>query len=176
MPVQLHVYLPCGGYHGVLFIENLTTFERATSSRTERYSQLALVYAAGFKGSAKRLRSVSGCSVYFSNRGSLGPADTRKWEHFIFENERLPVWFWGDLDFSGMRILSALKDTFPEITAWIPGYAPMLEALRANSGHTPEAAGKSLQQDIAVTGCPYADTVLLPALRQTGRFLDQEYL
>jgi hypothetical protein len=86
----------------------------------------------------------------------------------------MPCWFWGDLDFSGMRILAAVRRPFPTVSAWMPGYQPMHHALMRGHGHRPESAGKEAQKDLDRTGCPYADSVLLPAIRDEGRFLDQE--
>jgi hypothetical protein len=177
MPVQLHVCMPHSKVSGCLFIENLATFERAVASREARYEGLALVYAAGFKGSARRLRTQAGCSLYWSNRGLLDPTACLVFEQWLSAGPLVagpPVWFWGDLDFSGMRILAALRGSFPGAHAWQPGYAPMVARIQANVGHTPDAAGKQLQQDLVATGCEFADTVLLPAIRATGYFLDQE--
>jgi hypothetical protein len=86
----------------------------------------------------------------------------------------MPVYFWGDLDYAGMRILAAMRSSFPEMTAWAPGYAPMLAALLAGGGHSPEAAEKQGQRAVVSSGCPYADGQLIPALSRTGRYLDQE--
>ena len=47
---------------GVLLIENQTTFERAIRAPYWQLCGMALVYAAGFKGSASRLRQREGCS------------------------------------------------------------------------------------------------------------------
>jgi hypothetical protein len=85
-----------------------------------------------------------------------------------------PAYFWGDLDWSGMRILAAMRGTFQELQAWQPGYAEMLASLRAGSGHSPEAAQKRGQRPLKTTGCAYADEQLLPELRAQAKFVDQE--
>jgi hypothetical protein len=174
MPVQLQVFLPEGGFDGVLFIENLATFEKAMRERAVRFQRLALVFASGFKGSAARLRSSAGASVYFASHGTLSPTYTAEFLSWLWGGKPLPSWFWGDLDFSGMRILAALRKTFPGLEAWQPGYGPMLVALQEGDGHQPSSAGKDGQGAISATGCPYADSVLLPAIAQTGLFADQE--
>jgi hypothetical protein len=51
--------------------------------------------------------------------------------------------FRGDLDWSAMRILAAMRASFPELSGWQPGYVPMLEALRDGRGHSPAAAEKA---------------------------------
>lgn len=173
--VQLLVQLPTGDLRGVLFIENQMSFEQATSSNSEKLQGLALVYAAGFKGSAQRLRSPAGVSVYYSDRGALVDQVRDAFRGLLFSTEDpRPAYFWGDLDWSGMAILKALRSSFPNMQAWNPGYAPMLDALRAKHGHTPLAADKQGQAPVAQTGCPYADGHLLPALQQEGAFVDQE--
>lgn len=174
MPVQLQVYLPQDGFSGVLFIENQATFEQATRDSTRRYHDLALVFASGFKGSAKRLRSPTGASVYFAAHGAIEEKLTAKFIGWLRDEVELRSWFWGDLDYAGMRILAALRDVFDGLAAWQPGYEPMLERLRSNEGHAPDEAGKTRQGVIDATGCHYSDTQLLPALKVSGTFVDQE--
>jgi hypothetical protein len=86
----------------------------------------------------------------------------------------LPAYFWGDLDHAGMRILTAMRMSFPELSAWQPGYAPMLDKLLAGEGHSPDAADKQGQRPISATGCKYADSQLLPVLQDKCAFVDQE--
>lgn len=175
-PIQLQVCLPPNGYTGVLFIENQMSFEQALRSTTGAFGQLALVYASGFKGSAQRLRSPDGCSLYYSNKGALGGSVTEAFERWLSGDSDMSIQacFWGDLDHAGMRILAAMRSTFPGLTAWEPGYARMRAGLLEGLGHSPEAAEKQGQRPISSTGCPYADGELIPALAQTGRYLDQE--
>lgn len=174
MPVQLQVFLPPDGFNGVLFIENLSSFERATREHEGRYKGLALVYAAGFKGSARRLRRKEGVSLYFAEHGSLASEERAKFKHWLFEGMDLQAAFWGDLDYAGMAILKSLRHSFPGLAAWEQGYAPMVLSLGQGRGHAPGAAGKSLQKPVDATGCDYADSVLLTTLRIQGRFADQE--
>lgn len=173
-PVQLQVFLPPTGFRSVLFIENSMSFDQAVRSTSAAFDGMALAFASGFKGSAQRLRTPEGCSLFFSDRGG----DTRElrdvFKAWLFGKGAQPAHFWGDLDWSGLRILSAMRASFPALTAWEPGYAPMLSSLRAGEGHSPEAADKQGQKALAVTGCAYTDEHLAPALRDTGRFLDQE--
>ena len=174
MPVQLQVFLPPSGFTGVLFIENLATFEQATRDGTGRYVGLTLIYAAGFKGSARRLRSATGASVYFAAHGSVEEKQTSRFLAWLRAGARLPCWFWGDLDHAGMRILAALRGVFDDASAWEPGYSPMLARLKAGQGHSAESGAKKGQQPIDLTGCAYADKHLIPELTTTGRFVDQE--
>lgn len=174
MPVQLQVFLPTAGFQGVLFIENQATFEQATRDSSGRFADLALVFASGFKGSAKRLRSDGGASVYFAANGTLNGPDTTKFLSWLQGATTLPSWFWGDLDYSGMQILASLRASFQHLDAWEPGYAPMLVALCNGHGHEPESAGKQLQRPVCATGSQYADEHLIPTLVRTGRCVDQE--
>jgi hypothetical protein len=173
-PVQLQIFLPSRGYRAVLFIENLMSFERATRSASTAFEGLSLVYASGFKSSAQRLRSQDGCSLYYSARGGISRDLTDSFEAWLFGKQSKPVYFWGDLDWAGMRILSAMRATFPEIEAWEAGYSAMVNALRDGRGHSPEAADKQGQKAIGKIGCSYADGTLLPVLAADGRFVDQE--
>jgi hypothetical protein len=84
------------------------------------------------------------------------------------------VFFWGDLDFSGMAILASLRSGFPSAQAWRSGYEPMLTRLIDGDGHSPAESGKERQRPVDQTGCPYADDALIPALKFYGRFVDQE--
>lgn len=173
-PVQLQVFLPPAGFRGVLFIENLTTYDRAMRSGSAAFEGLALAFASGFKGSAQRLRTPEGCSLFFSDQGG----DTRDlrdgFKSWLFGKETRPAYFWGDLDWAGMRILAAMRASFSGLTAWQTGYAAMLQVLREGHGHSPEAAEKRGQKILAETGCAYADGQLVPALGETRRFVDQE--
>jgi len=175
-PIQLQVYLPANGYRGVLFIENLMSFERATRSKTVAFDGLALVYASGFKSSAQRLRTQDGCSLFYSARGGIGQDLRDGFEAWLFGKGSTPAFFWGDLDWSGMRILTAMRNSFPGLTAWEPGYSAMLSVLNEGRGHSPEAADKQGQKALGSTGCAYSDTHLVPALEAMGRFVDQEQL
>ncbi|MGC3965170.1 MAG: DUF2220 family protein [Rhodocyclaceae bacterium] len=174
MPIQLQVFLPRSGFNGVLFIENLATFEQATRDDSLRYGGLALVYAAGFKAGARRLRSTTGSSVYFAAHGAMEEKQTSKFLAWLRAGTVFPCWFWGDLDHSGMRILAALRRVFDGLAAWEPGYQPMLVRLLSGQGHAPESGLKAGQKAITATGCAYADVRLLPAITQTGCFVDQE--
>jgi hypothetical protein len=174
-PIQLQVYLPHGGFNGVLFIENQMSFEQATRSSHPAFAKMALVYASGFKGSAARLRNPETVSLYFSHKGELGGDRADYFGSWLFaKNIEIPVWFWGDLDWSGMRILAAMRSNFPDMQAWRPGYAPMLQSLLDGHGHSPEAADKKGQRPLESVGCPYADGQLVAALKAQGKFVDQE--
>lgn len=175
-PIQLQVFLPPAGCRGVLFIENLMSFERAIRSTSSAFDGLALVYTSGFKGSAQRLRTPDGCSLFYAARGGISQRLRDGFEAWLFGKDVIPAFFWGDLDWSGMRILSAMRTSFLGLTAWEPGYSQMLTALLEGKGHSPEAADKQGQKALGTSGCAYADAHLIPALQSYGRFVDQEQI
>jgi hypothetical protein len=174
-PVLLHVRLPPSPPDGVLFIENETVFASACERPSPVTQSLLLVYAAGFKTAAKRMRLPGGAASYF-----YGQRYNDDWiptyMAWLRGEVHLPVHFWGDLDYSGMAILKALRDGFPQMTAWQLGYQSLVDHLQQGEGHSPEAADKEGQIDPVKTGCGYADLVLLPEIRASGLFLDQEYV
>lgn len=90
------------------------SFEQAARWVNPAFAKLALVYASGFKGSAARLRNPDTVSLYFSHKGELGGDRADYFSSWLFaKNIAIPVWFWGDLDWSGMRILAAMPNSFP---------------------------------------------------------------
>ncbi|MGD8177050.1 Wadjet anti-phage system protein JetD domain-containing protein [Marinimicrobium sp. ARAG 43.8] len=162
-PLLLTAWAP-PGFTRLLIVENQDSFLRLTEQPPEGY---ALLYSGGFRASATRLGSVH---TRFAFLPGSGPEYFR--QHWL--SEALPCYFWGDLDFAGMGILKALRNSLPNLRAWQPGYAPMLNILQSGGGHTPEQAGKTGQSDPGQTACAYSDSTLLPALRRQRRSLDQE--
>ena len=160
---------------GILFVENQESYISASEGALPGTGQLALVYTAGFRSSAERIREPDGALLHFSGTGIERWRETLDGWWFTRKECPLPRFFFGDLDYSGMQILAALRRRFGEVTAWQPGYAYLLERVIADGGHAPDAADKRLQIDPETTGCTYADEVLLPAMRSYG-FMDQEAL
>lgn len=162
----------------ILFVENAATFESLASGRLDAARDFILVFASGYKASARRLRSPGGSSVYFAPRVLTSnvelPGKFLVWLYSASTDRA--IHFWGDLDFAGMDILKELRVVFPEAQAWKPGYDALLDRLYLGESHAPDEAKKSGQNDPGETGCRYADGVLLPALREYVRFVDQESL
>lgn len=187
-PIQLLLAPPLpdgteyGTFKDVLFVENLTTFEHMADARSSVWADSLLVYAAGFRGSARRLRTRAGCRLYL--RAFAPTTSLPAIEAWLFEGladnrgalHQYPVYFFGDLDYAGMQILAGLREVFPYAGAWRPGYAHLASMLAEGGGHRPEQAAKAQQVDPGLTDCAYADEELLPLLRKHGRFLDQEAL
>jgi hypothetical protein len=170
-PIHLSIRLPHGAIKGVLFVENKTTFDTLNAPEA---AELALIYSAGFLASAGRLTSRADVATYLAADSGLSTENAELMHSFLFDAAVLPCYFFGDLDYSGMAILKAMRQNFPTMQAWDPGYRKLLTRLTAGNGHTPAAARKDGQRDPELTGCPLADEVLLPSMRKIGLFVDQE--
>ncbi len=171
-PIQLLVQAPAR-IADVVFVENLVTFERMADRHASIWETSLLVYAAGFRGSARRLRSRECCRVYLraSPQCAAQLSDVEDW---LFSSAEVPVFFFGDLDYAGMQILASLRAVFAGAQAWQPGYTHLAAILESGGGHSPDQAAKGLQSDPGNTGCLFADGQLLPLMRRRGRFVDQE--
>ena len=172
-PVMVSIYIP-QTVESILFIENQDSYLLALSGTLSICHNQILVYVAGFRGSAARIRQIKGASLHYHS--SSNPSLQTQLENWWLrqESENWPVYFWGDLDYAGMGILKALKQRFLELQAWQPGYSRMLEQLHKGSGHAALMADKQAQIDPGKTGCHYADAILLPAMREHQTFVDQE--
>ena len=173
-PVLVNLYIPAD-YESVLFIENQDTFlMMASHFMAQASSTIAIVYAAGYRGGASRIRASGG--YVFS---LLAPAPDAELQRFgQWWEQQAPLscdtWFWGDLDYSGFGILAAMRHVFPDIKAWQPGYSELLRQLELGNGHAINSASKGAQLDPGGTQCEYSDQVLLPAIRRHQQFVDQE--
>lgn len=174
-PIQINIHVIEGRLSaGVLFIENQAAFESAKRGSIAAATRLDLVYSAGFKASAARLRNERTASLYPSDSSDRNELERfRAWLYSARQD--VATHFWGDLDFAALWILKGLRSVFPGLTAWRPGYEPMVTQVRSGNGHFPsEDPHKGEQRRLDATGCPYADQVLLPAIIETGLFCDQE--
>ena len=66
LPITLLMYTNGSQINNVLFIENLETFYQVTRSKNKVFDKILIVYASGYKASAKRVRKESGSSVFFT--------------------------------------------------------------------------------------------------------------
>ena len=168
-PIMLNVHLG-DRPNSFLFVENHVSFERL-KQRADLLG-MALIFSSGFRAAAVRLRKAGGCSVYYTRASEQEAIPA--FEEALFSPLDFPVFFWGDLDYSGMAILASLRSIFPSAQAWQPGYAPMLARLLRRDGHSPLESGKERQRAVEFTGCPYADGNLISTLKSSGQFVDQE--
>lgn len=162
-PLLLTAWAP-PDFSRLLIIENQDSFLQLVDQAPPR---TALLYSGGFRASASRV-------THNATRFAFLPGSDARHFHAHWRQPPAGSFFWGDLDYAGMDILRGLRLALPELQAWQAGYQPMLTALLAGQGHTPDQAGKDRQLDPGRSGCAYADACLLPVLRTTGRFLDQE--
>lgn len=168
-PIVVAVHLPAQ-LDGVLFIENQDNYGAIVSGELAAAGNLAIVYLHGFRGTAARIRNRQGVHLHFGGPGIHGHQRFERW--WFDDVEPLqPLFFWGDLDFASMQMLKSLRQRFGEITAWRLGYEPMLTELSASGGGNRPTGHR--QVDPGVTGCTFADEVLLPAVRMFGCW-DQE--
>lgn len=169
-PLMFNVYLPVS-FESVLFVENQDTFLRLAKCEPEK---TALIYSAGFKGAALRSRE-NGVSIFSYLNSNILSSEVNKFESFwCGEQNQYEVFFWGDLDLSGMAILSTLRKTFGNVSAWVPGYSGLVNLVSEGVCHNAELARKSEQKTLEKTGCKYADEVLLPLIINKNNFVDQE--
>lgn len=173
LPVALQVHVPAA-WRSVLLIENETSFIRACLHAELQGAFTALVFCSGFRGAAGRIRAENGVRLFASpSTESQALQPFKKWLCTVAD-DTIPVRFFGDLDYSGMAILRELRPSFEHIGAWQPGYASLLDHLNAGESHSAQESDKEGQRDPVATRCLYADTVLLPALREHQQFVDQE--
>ncbi len=174
-PVLVHAYLP-KVTNGVLFIENQDSYLQAIDGRPNEAINLTLVYVSGFRASTERIRTLEGVSIHYHHASTTDASERHHFEQWWLRNQNTsqPLWFWGDLDYAGLTILKTLRQRFGDVLAWPPGYEPMEHILQTSGGHLPEEANKGEQHDPGATGCGYVDSVLLPLIREKGRFVDQE--
>ena len=167
-PLLLSVYLPAN-FEEILFVENQDSYLGLVTLAPPR---TGLIYLAGFRGAALRVREAG--QAVFSYVNIVSREERERFTAFWVGEKQMPSFFWGDLDFAGMAILAALKQVFPGVEAWQPGYQPMLDILHLGRGHSAVGGDKEKQYHPGSTQCPYADYVLIPAMEEQLAFVDQE--
>jgi len=174
-PLLLLVAIP-ERYNQVLFIENQESFLMLAAEHTHRLiAHSVLVYTAGFRAAATRINIHH--NVAFAVHNPITVSSMRCFQRWWHSDAVLrDYYFWGDLDYSGMGILASMRQIYPALKAWQPGYQAMLRYHNKGLGHAPSEAKKQAQHDPGITGCDYVDQQLLPLLRLSQRFLDQEII
>lgn len=177
-PILLQIHTKSNNSKKVLFIENLETYISCIESKNILLNDFVLIYSSGYKASAKRVRQEDGSKIFFSNTDLFDDKEKKKFLLWFYsnDNEKKEVYFWGDLDYSGLSILASLKKNFTNLKAWESPYSLMAKELENDNGHAYEMAEKQNQKKIDITGCEYSDEVLIPLLNKTKMFLDQEFL
>lgn len=176
MSITLLIHSKSEIINDVLFIENLDTFYSAIKSSNPIFDNFVLIYSSGYKVSAKRVRNRNGSKMFFTDDCAFSNEGKKDFISWFYSEKEMNVntFFWGDLDFSGIDILASLRFNFPNLRAWEEAYSKMLNAL--DFGHSPILAKKENQREPRLSGCTYADNVLLPALKKKKLFLDQEFI
>lgn len=161
-------------WQGVLLIENLDSYLEAMAGHWPQTEGLALVYTAGFRATASRVRAAA--RLHFSGEG--GHDKRQRFSQAWYTEGPLPwpTYFCGDLDWEGLRIFQRLRDAFPGIEPWRPGYERMLAARQAGIAHKAEAAGKGDQRPLECVGHDWLDARVVRELNKDPRFVDQEVI
>ena len=165
----------------VIFVENFDSFcalsnafDHIKEIDPQKISGITLVYSAGFKSSAARSRKLGNSQFVSINSPSEHAFNQFNQWWFKQYDSTVECWFWGDLDFAAMTLLSALRQTFPNTQAWQLGYQQIISYHQQGLGHQHLADKKQNQIDPAMTKCNFADKNLLPLMRNSERFIDQE--
>lgn len=179
LPITLLMHSSSNEINNVLFIENLETFYQVSKSKNKVFDQMLIVYASGYKASARRVRTENGSSVFFTENCLLskeGKQNILDWLYTKNQKE-IEIFFWGDLDYEGMAILDALREQFENIKVWNKGYTPMIEAVENNFGHTPNMAGKENQREVKITSKEdNLERSIKELLLRKNTFIDQEFV
>lgn len=175
MPIILHVKSFNNDFQNILFVENLDTYNEITVSNNPIFKKYLIIYSSGFKASAKRLRTIEGSRLYFEDNCLLFESGRKNFKNWLYQNKKLNlnVYFWGDLDYSGINIFSTLKNIFPELKIWSTGYNKLLSAANNGDAHSPQESNKEGQVITASIYDEYVNTVLIPILKK-DLFVDQE--
>ena len=174
-PIMLNIALP-EDIHEVIFVENQDSFLmlKQLALKDPRFVKTAFVFSSGFKITSPAIRKKG--QVIFSVVSGTTPEALRQFEKWWFNEEphQVNTYFWGDMDYAGIAILKLLKQSFTEISAWKTGYDLMLKFHENGHGHKIRDSKKMQQLDPGTCNCRYTDDQILPAIRNTQRFLDQE--
>ena len=174
--IMMSVYIPAK-LETAIFVENFDSFRSTVNAvkTSKQANEVAVIYSAGYRSSANLIREIGNSQFVTINHATQG--QYRAFADWWFSDRQdLPVWFWGDLDFEGMGILKSLRGKFHNANAFQAAYHAMLKFHADGVCHGYQSANKGKQTDPEQTGCNYSDQVLLPAIRATLSFTDQEVL
>lgn len=175
--IMLSAYIPLQ-LSELIFVENFDSFLSTVKAikASTKYASTAVVYSAGYRGSAHLIRSL-GHSQFVTMNSVENDVFKVFYDWWFLQSElNVKTYFWGDLDYEGVRILKALNNNFPNTKAWQLAYNLMLKYHHNGLGHSPKLANKQHQIQPEPSGCAYADRELTPQLIKSQRFLDQEVI
>lgn len=174
-PIMLNIALP-EDIHDVIFVENQDSFMmlKQLAQKDPRFIKTAFVFSSGFKATSPIIRKKG--HVIFSVVNGTSAESLAYFEQWWFREEPHDIrsYFWGDMDYAGITILKSLKQSFGDLGAWKTGYDIMLRFHQKGHGHEIRDSKKMQQLDPGTCNCAYTDDQLLPAIRSSQRFLDQE--
>ena len=174
-PIMLNISLP-DDIHEVIFVENQDSFVmlKQLAQKNPRFIKTAFVFSSGFKATSPVIRRKG--QVLFSVVSGTSSEALNQFEQWWFNRESTDIrpYFWGDMDYAGITILKSLKQSFQDISAWKTGYEIMLKFHSDGHGHKIRDSKKMQQLDPGTCQCRYTDDEILPAIRHSQRFLDQE--
>lgn len=178
-PIMMNISLP-EQIEDIIFIENQDSFLmlKQLAEKDPRFLKTAFVYSSGFKGTSSTIRK-RGQVVFscLSNPNSTAFSDFENWWFDSdTESSNIKSYFWGDMDYAGMGILSSLRKSFRHVVCWPMGFNRMLDFHQHGHGHQIRDSKKMQQLDPGTTGCSLADNIILPEIRRSQRFLDQEII
>jgi hypothetical protein len=173
--IMMSVYAP-KNLVSAIFVENFDSFVTLVEAvkQSSKKDTMAVIYSAGYRGTANLIRQRGQSQFLYINLAS--PCAALRFEDWWYENsDNSPnCYFWGDLDYEGLSILRTLRNNFPAMLAWREGYQAIVDFHQLGLGHSAYQANKDKQRPPLPSGCDYSDTVLLPLLMHSKRFIDQE--
>ena len=170
-PIHILCSVSTDAPKALLFIENKDTFDMLSRTADFR-DRFAIVYLSGFMGTASRLRTNEGATLFFSDSST---ETGMQWVNGVWlDDSEVPAYFWGDLDYAGLQIGVSLRKIFPSLDWYTPAYNEMIRLLNEGVGHPFSGAGKDGQTPVPedhLWGIGKQAIVVVEALE---RFLDQE--
>jgi hypothetical protein len=176
LPVE--VAFPCPAPAGILMLENLDSYFSAGNGNWPDCHDFIKVYTQGFRGAAARIRNPNCAQLHFSDQTLPDTARLAAFRIAWFQGGPFscPVYFCGDMDWSGLSIFRALKPIFPGLKPWKTGYARMLQAAQEGCWHSLGMAGKIGQIPLDTCHDDWLDAHVLAFLKANHRFVDQEVI
>lgn len=174
--IMLSVNIP-RNLNAVIFVENFDSFRTTVKAcrKLKIDDFVGIVYSAGYRAAANQIRGNSSCEFVCTNQ--LNESD---YHHFLHwwssSNNSVPVFFFGDLDLEGVAIVKQLKHSFTNVVAMKSLYEILVKYNGSGvgysvSGHLPESLDA-----LGAVGCETCDRILIPQLKRSGIFTDQEVL
>ena len=173
--IMMSVYAP-KTLESAIFVENFDSFITLVDAlkQSPRKDTTAVIYSAGYRATASLIRQRGQSQFLYINL--VSPDAVVEFEDWWYQasDRQTRCYFWGDLDYEGLKILRTLRNNFAQIMAWKEAYQVIVEYHHQGLGHFAHQANKDNQQPPLPSGCDYSDSVLLPLLKQSKRFIDQE--